>query len=199
MNRDDAQEAMDAYQDSDPLRTGRRMVLRWGKNVKKSVKRGTGGVPIPPIRRKGKKKTAVEPVLPSPPLPAKEDSNGATNVVGTTQDRTGHQQPRNKGGLDGGTTDTENPGSDCNDNGILDGTTGTSKLTSSATTPSLDTRSNQTEGSKAQPQQHPAIEIPVYAPAKHSATAIHVIPPSDSLRLQFITTVASFVAKDGSH
>jgi len=31
MNRDDAQEAMDAYQDSDPLRTGRRMVLRWGK------------------------------------------------------------------------------------------------------------------------------------------------------------------------
>jgi len=31
MNRYDAQEAMDAYQDSDPLRTGRRMVLRWGK------------------------------------------------------------------------------------------------------------------------------------------------------------------------
>jgi hypothetical protein len=52
MNRDDAQEAIDAFQERDPLRTGRRMCLRWGKNVKKTVKRGTGGVPIPPIRKK---------------------------------------------------------------------------------------------------------------------------------------------------
>jgi len=55
MVREDAQDAIDAFQDQDPLECGRRMCLRWGKNVKKTVKRGTGGVPIPPIRKKDKK------------------------------------------------------------------------------------------------------------------------------------------------
>lgn len=45
MHRTDAEDAMDAYCDADPLGTGRRMLLRWGKNVKKTVKFGTGGVP----------------------------------------------------------------------------------------------------------------------------------------------------------
>jgi hypothetical protein len=37
-----------------------------------------------------------------------------------------------------------------------------------------------------------------YNEAMHAATAIRVITPTDRKRLQFITTVASFVAKDGS-
>jgi len=39
---------------------------------------------------------------------------------------------------------------------------------------------------------------PVYDPVKHSADAIVVAAPADVRRLKFITTVASFVAKDGS-
>lgn len=50
MTREDAQEAMDAFNETDPFRVGRRLMMRWGKNVKKSVKRGTGGVA--PIRKK---------------------------------------------------------------------------------------------------------------------------------------------------
>lgn len=60
MTRIDAVEAMDAFQDGDPFGNGRNMVLRWGKNVKKTVKRGTGGVPIPPIARKKKEKKAEQ-------------------------------------------------------------------------------------------------------------------------------------------
>ena len=40
MHRADAEDAMDELCDADPLGTGRRMVLRWGKNVKKTVKFG---------------------------------------------------------------------------------------------------------------------------------------------------------------
>lgn len=50
MDRQDAMDAMDAFQDTDCFHNGRRILLRWGKNVKKTVKRGTGGVPIAPIR-----------------------------------------------------------------------------------------------------------------------------------------------------
>jgi U2-associated protein SR140 len=50
MERQDAADAMDAFQDTDCFHNGRRILLRWGKNVKKTVKRGTGGVPIAPIR-----------------------------------------------------------------------------------------------------------------------------------------------------
>lgn len=40
MHRADAEDAMDELCDADPLGVGRRMVLRWGKNVKKTVKFG---------------------------------------------------------------------------------------------------------------------------------------------------------------
>ena len=42
------------------------------------------------------------------------------------------------------------------------------------------------------------LQYPIYDPMKDGKTAIRVIPPSDAYRLQFISTVASFVAKDGS-
>ena len=52
MNREDAEEAMEACSESDPFNVGRPLMMRWGKNVKKLVKRGTGGgIAIAPIRR----------------------------------------------------------------------------------------------------------------------------------------------------
>lgn len=47
-------------------------------------------------------------------------------------------------------------------------------------------------------QTNAVIETPVYDPSKHTANAIRVIVPADPRRLKFITTIASFVAKDGS-
>mmetsp|Transcript_48796 Transcript_48796/g.118088 ORF Transcript_48796/g.118088 Transcript_48796/m.118088 type:complete len:584 (-) Transcript_48796:889-2640(-) len=43
MHRADAEEAM-ALSDTDPFNSGRLLMLRWGKNVKKDVRRGTGGL-----------------------------------------------------------------------------------------------------------------------------------------------------------
>ncbi len=126
MNREDAQEAMDAFQERDPLRTGHMMWLRWGKNVKKIVKRGTGG--IEPISRK----------------------NGFESV------------PLNNHGS-GNSTEIQSV-----------------KVENNIVCSSFDNT------------------IIEYDEAKHGAMAIKVVLPTDEKRLEFITTVASFVAKDGS-
>jgi len=62
MNRSDAEDAMEACSEADPFNVGRRLLLRWGKNVRKSadgapiVKKGTGGivdaVPLPALQQK---------------------------------------------------------------------------------------------------------------------------------------------------
>ena len=132
MNREDAQEAIDAFQERDPLRTGRRMWLRWGKNVKKIVRRGTGGiVPIAPIGKK---------------------------TVGSS-----------------------------------------GKGPSAEVTKNVKSEENANCDSNAANNNAKVDEKTVqYDEAKHAATAIRVIPPTDDKRLKFITTVASFVAKDGS-
>jgi U2-associated protein SR140 len=50
MNRQDAEDAMEACNEADPFRVGRQLMLRWGKNVRKVdggvpiVRKGTGGV-----------------------------------------------------------------------------------------------------------------------------------------------------------
>ena len=55
MNRQDAEDAMDACNEQDPFRVGRQLMLRWGKNVRKSdggvpiTYRGTGGLVSPHI------------------------------------------------------------------------------------------------------------------------------------------------------
>ena len=55
MNRQDAEDAMDACNEQDPFRVGRQLMLRWGKNVRKSdggvpiIYRGTGGLVSPHI------------------------------------------------------------------------------------------------------------------------------------------------------
>ena len=120
MQRDDAQDAMDTLQDTDPLNNGRRMFLNWGRNVKKVVKRVSGGgIPIPLIR--GIEKT--------------DD----------TSKRTAHDQISNE---------------------------------------ATDSRRSQNEI--------------MYDPAVHEEYAIRVVIPPDPTRFKFISTVASFVAKDGS-
>eukprot|EP00551_Chaetoceros_affinis_P006872 CAMPEP_0203680576 /NCGR_PEP_ID=MMETSP0090-20130426/39768_1 /ASSEMBLY_ACC=CAM_ASM_001088 /TAXON_ID=426623 /ORGANISM="Chaetoceros affinis, Strain CCMP159" /LENGTH=566 /DNA_ID=CAMNT_0050548703 /DNA_START=281 /DNA_END=1978 /DNA_ORIENTATION=+ len=148
MNRDDAQEAMDAFQERDPLRSGRRMCLRWGKNVKKTVKRGTGGVPIAPIRKKVSESITTTRAA----------------AASTTTKSTTISPPKN------GATPNSIQAVDQISVGLASAQTSVMKNKDSI----------------------------VYDEAKHSATAIRVIPPTDPKRLKFITTVASFVAKDGS-
>ena len=52
MNREDAEEAMEACNEADPFNVGRMLMMRWGKNVKKNVRQGTGGG------------TTIQPLLP---------------------------------------------------------------------------------------------------------------------------------------
>lgn len=51
MKREDAEDAMQC-DETDPFNVGRRIMMRWGKNVKKIIKKGTGGVAIAPIRKR---------------------------------------------------------------------------------------------------------------------------------------------------
>jgi len=155
------------------------------KNVKKSVKRGTGGVPIPPIRRKVKKIVGE--------VPLNEEDNTGLNS-GTTHDCIG-QQPRKKGRRLDGDTNTDTLYSDSNHNNTVPGF-GINTPKAAAFTLSTEIASDQMKGTSI--QQQPMVEIPIYDPATHADNAIRVIPPSDPMRLKFITTVASFVAKDGS-
>lgn len=104
MNRSDAEDAMRACDESDPFNVGRPIMVRWGKNVKKIVRKGTGGLDIAPIQKK---------VRPTPGV-------GSTSTVPR-----GHHQP-----------------------------------------------------------------LP--------DNSIRVVVPADAKRASFISTVASFVAKDGS-
>ncbi len=99
MIREDAEEAMDAYQDSDPhFNCGRRLCLRWGKNVKKSVKRGTGGVPIAPIKgaRKGGSRTQKDGY----PNNHDTDNNLQSTIVSATSNAEYHEIKKNYDSLD---------------------------------------------------------------------------------------------------
>ena len=146
MERDDAQEAMDALNETDPLGMGRFMRLGWGKNVKMSVKRGTGGVPIAPICRKQSKLAPQE-------RHQEEES-----------------QPSHQRIDDGGRGMSERPRG--GDLGLL----------------SDDPPRPQNKSSS----------YPIYDPSIHASDAIRVVSPSNHERYNFISTVASFVAKDGS-
>jgi U2-associated protein SR140 len=75
MNREDAEEAMEACSESDPFNVGRPLMMRWGKNVKKLVKRGTGGgIAIAPIRRNQSVTTNSADLHPESPLGYPEES-----------------------------------------------------------------------------------------------------------------------------
>jgi hypothetical protein len=162
MHRADAEDAMDAYCESDPLGTGRRMILRWGKNVKMTVKFGTGGVPTN-LRKRARDDDT-------------DDRGGAAVAPGQ---RDGAD--RGAGSSDGGgRPPSSGPNRD-------EGTAASPRPSDEVALPSA------VEERKMAPPRGPT-----YDPAQHSAEAITVVAPSDPRRLKFITTVASFVAKDGS-
>lgn len=152
---------MDALCDADPLGTGRRMVLRWGKNVKKTVKFGTGGVPTN-LRKKPRvslKDTAAA------------DKCDVVDPSSNSSRRDHHLSvdiPKNLDAQSRGENDNHN--------------------TSLENKPSL----------KCNVQKVSPLLGPTYDPAQHAALAIHVKSPADPRREKFISTVASFVAKDGS-
>jgi U2-associated protein SR140 len=131
MTRKDAENAFDAYCDADVFDNGRRIVLRWGKNVKKTVKFGVG---VPSNMRKKPR-------------------------AGTTTEK------------DYLSIETKQP-----------------------TAYSLE----ENKAKAIQLNNSLKCGIRVYDHVKHSDDAIVVTAPADSRRLKFISTVASFVAKDGS-
>lgn len=161
MDRSDAQEALDALSESDPFGTGRLLRLGWGKNVKMSVKRGTGGVPIPPIRGKSKNREEV-----------------GLSTYGASDVSTGFPPG------DGANPSAANKRQKTGDDAPVE------VAVESAPANTLDDKSNLL------PVKESA--IPPYDAAIHATDAIHVIPPADPYRRKFITTVASFIAKDGS-
>jgi U2-associated protein SR140 len=159
MHRADAEDAMDAYCDADPLGTGRRMLLRWGKNVKMTVKFGTGGVPTN-LRKK-----------------ARDGEDRKRTIASGQRDGSDRTVDASDGLKPPSLTFYRNEGKP-----------------SAATPPSHETLVSTTvDERKVAPPKGPT-----YDPAKHSTEAITVIAPTDPRRLKFITTVASFVAKDGS-
>jgi len=155
MDRSDAQEALDALSESDPFGTGRLIRLGWGKNVKMTVKRGTGGVPIPPIRGKSKNREREPP------------SNGGSNIGNSPGDEANSSAAHKRY-----KTDDDAP----------------------AGVAVEKARDNSPDNAHI----HPIKKSPTYDAAVHSHDAIHVVPPGDLYRRKFITTVASFIAKDGS-
>jgi len=168
MARADAEDAMDAYQDADPLDTGRRLVLRWGKNVKKTVKFGTGGVPTN-LRKKPRDdgvKTGGGIVKKDSNISDKKSSVGSTERM------------------------------------LMDRNDGVSTKMGRHSTESASSHSNEDDLMRQDIGHVDAVVKPilgpVYDPKQHAAEAIIVTMPSDPYRVKFITTVASFVAKDGS-
>jgi len=160
MTREDAQDAMDAYGESDPLNTGRRMMLRWGKNVKKTVKRGTGGVPIAPIRRSRARTSDND---------GKDGSRLSKSISCPSSKSSNAEHPKNN---------------DATENEAL--------LSANQSSHS------QTKTSTVAQQHQKHTHKPEFVPTQDLPTAINVVVPQDPNRLKFITTVASFVSKDGS-
>lgn len=160
MNRADAEDAIDELCDADPLGTGRRMVLRWGKNVKKTVKFGVG-VPTN-LRKKPRETKSVKKATNASRV---DDSYGSSEPTKVATDSTSSSQYPN----------AEN--------------------NASKSSPKPSHNVAEVSKTKEKTMQPPG---PIYDPTQHSFDAIVVEAPADPRRLKFITTVASFVAKDGS-
>lgn len=136
MHREDAEEAMEACNEADPFNVGRLLMMRWGKNVKKNVRQGTGG------------DASIQP------------SQWEQDALSAEASRLFDKDP--------------------------------------------DEISLRTDGFPAMievkgPQEAIDISKAVqYEAGKHAEHAIHVKAPTNADRFHFISTVASFVAKDGS-
>lgn len=140
MHRGDAEEALEACDEADPFNNGRRLMLRWGKSVKK-------------VKREGSTKSSA---------PKRTDRSGAVSNIQ-------NDGPNSAPSL---SATSEKP--------IKQGVSN-----------NLSARSEQTmSGVKGAP------EMKKYDPDTHAATAIRVEKPKDQSRFHFISTIASYVAKD---
>ncbi|KAL7543998.1 hypothetical protein ACHAXR_013427 [Thalassiosira sp. AJA248-18] len=164
MSRADAEDAMDELCDADPVGSGRRMVLRWGKNVKKTVKFGTGGVPTN-LRKKPREKKQGGKGGEKSGLSIEERNRQSKPVIGIADSASQSQSSNQENNLSSSSTKPCPPG--------------------------------QAATSKSKEKILRPVG-PIYDPSQHSADAITVVAPSDPRRLHFITTVASFVSKDGT-
>jgi len=194
MTREDAQEAIDAFQDADPhFNCGRRLCLRWGKNVKKTVKRGTGGVPIAPI--KGKRK--------QPSIHSNSHHNDDINTKNSQPPSNNYYKPNDN--IINLQSSVQKP----NETRTIQNLHNSNKSDNSSTYhKELQPYQSITLSSKSNISSHPNAEnnssqtnnssARVYNPELDGKTAIKVTVPKDPKYMKFITTVASFVAKDGS-
>eukprot|EP00534_Pseudo-nitzschia_fraudulenta_P013019 CAMPEP_0201219214 /NCGR_PEP_ID=MMETSP0851-20130426/190966_1 /ASSEMBLY_ACC=CAM_ASM_000631 /TAXON_ID=183588 /ORGANISM="Pseudo-nitzschia fraudulenta, Strain WWA7" /LENGTH=591 /DNA_ID=CAMNT_0047508903 /DNA_START=615 /DNA_END=2390 /DNA_ORIENTATION=- len=130
MNRDDAEEALEACDDTDPFNSGRLLRLRWGKNVKKTSRN--------------------------------TDQSTKTSI------------PRRQKGAD---------------------TVNKESRDSTAPPASTTTRSKVSESSKPD-RSSTTNNMQAYDPEIHGSRAIRVEIPKDRSRFHFISTAASYVAKD---
>ena len=165
MHRKDAEDAMESLADADPLGTGRRMNIGWGKNVKKTVKWGTGGVPLN-FRKRPKENQE----------PKKPTSASLSVETGISHDEVNHQPLQSFSESTEQSKNAHHP----------------EEYSTTAASSNIHSSNLEIPKIKQQSQQ------PIYDPVQHSADAIVVKAPSDARRMQFISTVASFVAKDGS-
>lgn len=161
MNRDDAEEALEACDETDPFNNGRLLTLRWGKSVKK-------------IQRRNNTDTG---------LAAKPSA---------TQNRQNNNHAEKftkKACIDDDSSTGALPPTDA-------GVTTSNRKESLATSDDPTThdgfgKQQQTPGMKSTPP-----EVPPYDPEMHASRAIRVETPKDLSRFHFISTTASYVAKD---
>lgn len=140
MHREDAEEALEACDEADPFNNGRRLMLRWGKSVKK-------------VKHEGSSK---------PSAPKRNDKNGA--VSKSYKDDS-------------------------------------SALPSSGKKPNQPTKQEISNRIPIKSEQrisggNDEPEMEKYDPNIHAATALRVEKPKDQSRFHFISTIASYVAKD---
>lgn len=132
------------------------MRLTWGKNVKRTVQFGTGGVPTH-FRKK-----------------PRAGGRGRVEGLGLTSAQRSAMEADEVKKKD------------------HDQSSQHSILMEPSDVQSSNAIQTITQGMTAKPVG------PIYDPARHSAAAIVVNAPRDPRRLRFITTIASFIAKDGS-
>ena len=142
MNREDAEEAMEACNETDPFNVGRFLMMRWGKNVKRFVRQGTGGgIAISPTQ-----KLADNGPIHLRSDASMEESASLHDDISARSDGMPH---------------------------FIE----------------MKPRESSTDVSKAA----------TYQASEHQEDSIAIDSPIDMDRFHFISTVASFVAKDGSY
>jgi hypothetical protein len=170
MNREDAEEAMDNVAETDPFNVGRLLMLRWGKNVKKTVRQGTGGgISMSKQRAQitGNDMTTKSEEFPS------QDSIGEYTSSSEERPVRFVEMASNRGATD----------------------------MSRAPKYDKDGKFSNNSSASALMQNFCLLCSQIFLCYKHevhSRGAIQVTIPQDPVRYNFISTVAAFVAKDGS-